>query len=173
MRSAFGIRPACAEDLPRILILERATPEAPHWNVDVYRGYIAPPATAWQRKALWVAVGEDDLGGYAAAACTGQEAELESIVVANDTRRSGLGTRLLTACQAWARENGALFLLLEVRSGNAAAQAFYRSRGFVRAGVRPGYYKHPPDDALLLRLDLRTPINTEPHRAQSDKGGEL
>ena len=37
---------------------------------------------------------------------------------------------------------------------NAAARALYDSAGFVAAGLRRGYYRHPEEDALVLRREL-------------------
>jgi ribosomal-protein-alanine N-acetyltransferase len=47
-------------------------------------------------------------------------------------------------------------LHLEVRAGNAPAIALYEGEGFVRVGVRRGYYPAAGgrEDALLLRLEL-------------------
>ena len=44
--------------------------------------------------------------------------------------------------------------LLEVRAGNAPAQALYERLGFREVGRRPGYYSQPADDALVLALEL-------------------
>ena len=56
---------------------------------------------------------------------------------------------------------------MEVRDGNAAARALYRSAGFAEVGRRRRYY---PDgeDAILL---LRSGINPAPATAADDKGG--
>ena len=42
------------------------------------------------------------------------------------------------------------FLTLEVRKSNAAAIALYEKHGFQRAGLRPGYYQHPREDAVIM-----------------------
>ncbi len=52
------------------------------------------------------------------------------------------------------RARGARAAWLEVRASNAAAQAMYTDAGFVPAGLRRGYYRRPPEDALIYRLDL-------------------
>ncbi len=62
---------------------------------------------------------------------------LRAIGVAPDFRRRGLGARLLAfAERATVRQAENLFLC--VSSFNRRAQAFYRSRGYVRAGALPG-----------------------------------
>jgi ribosomal-protein-alanine N-acetyltransferase len=45
---------------------------------------------------------------------------------------------------------------LEVRAGNAGAQALYRKFGYEEAGRRPRYYKDNGEDAILMTLE---PLN--------------
>ena len=52
----------------------------------------------------------------------------------------------VSACAA----AGVRELTLEVRVSNDAAQALYRAYGFRLAGLRPGYYRYPEEDALLM-----------------------
>jgi ribosomal-protein-alanine N-acetyltransferase len=79
------------------------------------------------------------------------EAELLRIAVDPAHRGQGLGRTLLEACQLDLAAAGMVDLFLEVRAANAAAIQLYRSCGWQRCGLRPGYY---PDgeDALLFRF---------------------
>ena len=52
------------------------------------------------------------------------------------------------------RLRGGREVFLEVRESNAAAQALYCGRGFRVVGARQRYYRHPVEDALVLRLPL-------------------
>jgi len=87
-----------------------------------------------------------------AASQTERVAELESVVVALDARRLGIGRTLCRAVLDWCRQQGATELVLEVRANSSDALALYASLGFVVAGRRPRYYRAPDDDALILRL---------------------
>ena len=49
---------------------------------------------------------------------------------------------------------GLAFLSLEVRVSNEAAIRLYEGKGFVRAGIRPGYYERRAEDALIMNLSL-------------------
>jgi [ribosomal protein S18]-alanine N-acetyltransferase len=82
------------------------------------------------------------------------ELEVDNLVVANSTRRQGIGKALLTAGlqQAWLR--GAKYTFLEVRESNIAALSLYNTLGFSLIGRRHCYYHDPSEDALVLRLDL-------------------
>ena len=62
----------------------------------------------------------------------------------------GLPLLLASALLAWGAEQGLAFLTLEVRPSNAAAYALYRKLGFDVVGVRPNYYAHPKENALLM-----------------------
>ena len=50
------------------------------------------------------------------------------------------------------RREGMDLVTLEVRVSNSAAQALYEKFGFQKTGIRPGYYRSPPEDALLMAL---------------------
>jgi ribosomal-protein-alanine N-acetyltransferase len=41
-----------------------------------------------------------------------------------------------------------------VRAGSAGAIALYERLGFVAVGRRPGYYRSPVEDAVLMRLEV-------------------
>jgi ribosomal-protein-alanine acetyltransferase len=91
--------------------------------------------------------------GMASARMLADEAHVMRLAVDDTERRQGVGRSLLDGLVAWAREQGAAAVVLEVRADNVAAQALYASAGFVTDGRRPRYY---PDgeDALLCRRSL-------------------
>jgi ribosomal-protein-alanine N-acetyltransferase len=81
------------------------------------------------------------------------EAEILSLGVAPEHRRSGTGKALVTAAAEQATECGATAMFLEVSEGNASALATYKTAGFREAGRRRDYYG-ASDDALILRAAL-------------------
>jgi ribosomal-protein-alanine N-acetyltransferase len=157
-----GVRPANPPDLEAILTIAAASPQAPHWQPADYAPYITPdPHSTLLRTAL-IAVSADKILAFAAATLL-QIAEenlcqLDSMAVHPDARRQGLGTALLRAILAWAAQNNARHLSLEVRAGNTAAIRLYHGLGLREEGRRPCYYTHPEEDALLLGM----PITVEP-----------
>ena len=92
--------------------------------------------------------------GFAVASVVSPEAELETIAVAAEAQRRGVGERLLGALVEELRAERVAELLLEVRASNAAAIGFYRVRGFEEAGRRARYYAEPEEDAVLMRMKL-------------------
>ena len=84
----------------------------------------------------------------------GDEGEIANLAVAPSARRHGIGAALLDASLGEARRRGVKQVYLEVRESNAAARALYERRGFSVVGRRKRYYRHPDEDALLLRRTI-------------------
>jgi ribosomal-protein-alanine N-acetyltransferase len=82
------------------------------------------------------------------------EWELENVVVSSTERRNGIGRRLLRALIDAASQSASESIFLEVRESNLPARRFYQKTGFQQAGVRKGYYRDPPEDAILYRLEV-------------------
>jgi ribosomal-protein-alanine N-acetyltransferase len=151
----FHLRPAIASDLDAILALERATDLAPHWSPSAYATILDSTAT---QRCLFVAEKDDSLAGFAVGllhpAASDRIAELESVVVSANSRRAGIGRALCRAVLNWSRSHGATEVVLEVRAASAAAIALYSSLGFTTSARRPGYYRDPGDDALLMHRQV-------------------
>jgi ribosomal-protein-alanine N-acetyltransferase len=83
------------------------------------------------------------------------ELHINNLAVMPNLRRMGIGAMLLTFVLKKGVELGARRATLEVRRSNDAARMLYERFGFAVAGVRPGYYSKPVEDALVLwREDL-------------------
>ncbi|MBI4511991.1 MAG: GNAT family N-acetyltransferase [Deltaproteobacteria bacterium] len=59
-----------------------------------------------------------------------RRAHVDSLVVAREFRRHGVGRALVEAASGWAGRRGAVEVLLTVWAGNREAEAFYRELGF-------------------------------------------
>jgi tRNA threonylcarbamoyladenosine biosynthesis protein TsaB len=94
--------------------------------------------------------------GFAFVRQTADEAELLSIGVVKDARKSGIGARLLAGVTDRVRSAGARYLFLEVAEDNLAARTLYARAGFKQTGRRKGYYENEQDsvDALTLTRAL-------------------
>jgi len=147
------IRTATPDDIPLLLQLERESTTAAHWTLQQYTDSFRDGAAAGR---LVLLVEKDDvLLGFLVAQHIASEWELENIVVSSNERRKGVGTRLMQALMDAAGHSASEILFLEVRESNHSARRFYQKIGFQQAGVRKGYYRDPPEDAILYRLQLR------------------
>jgi ribosomal-protein-alanine N-acetyltransferase len=91
------------------------------------------------------------------------EAELFRVAVAPELRRRGIGAALVAEFLRQARGRGMRSAVLEVGAANAAALSLYRAAGFETAGVRRGYYAGGREDAVILKLELRSdPLDSTP-----------
>lgn len=106
----------------------------------------------WSR----VRAARDEAGGvlgYALFWLVVDEVQLLNVAVAMGARRRGIGRALVLDMLAYARERGAVRVLLEVRSSNAPAIALYERLGFERFNVRERYYADG-EDAIEMQLAL-------------------
>lgn len=147
------VRWMVAADLDRVLEIVKATRHAPAWPREAYERALDPHAQP-RRVALVAEGSESGLAGFAVARVTAPEGELESIVTALAHQRRGVARELFSALKNELRRQGVHEVILEVRSGNHAAQGFYRFLGFGQEGFRPAYYAEPVEDAVLMRLRI-------------------
>jgi len=97
-------------------------------------------------------VAEDEEGnviGYAGLHVVLDEGYIDNIAVEEAARRHGVASALLEVYCRFGAVN-LDFLTLEVRKSNAAAIALYEKHGFQQAGLRPGFYSRPREDALIM-----------------------
>ena len=99
------------------------------------------------------------VSGFAVARLLMDEAELLLIAVTPAMRRQGVALLLWIELAERLQASAARTVHLEVRESHLSAQAFYRSRGFARSGVRPKYYPNGAheserEDAVLMKVSL-------------------
>lgn len=142
-----GARPIREADLDAIVAIERASFSDP-WSRESFRSMCAHP------HAITRVIERDGVVvGYTIAWMIGDEAELANLAVAPAARRAGIGRALLDDLLAEVEARGGATIHLEVRAGNAGAQALYASRGFVAQGRRRLYYQSPEEDAVVMRRE--------------------
>ena len=96
-------------------------------------------------------VAEEDgrlLGGCGVLMIAG-EGNITNVAIAPEARNRGIGPALLRHLMAEGDREGLTAYTLEVRVSNAAAIHVYEKLGFVSAGVRPGFYEKPVEDAII------------------------
>jgi ribosomal-protein-alanine N-acetyltransferase len=147
------IRTATPDDISLLLQLERDSTTAAHWTLQQYTDLFRDGAGA--RRLVLLAEREDVPLGFLVAQHIAPEWELENIVVSSTERRKGIGGRLMRALIDAASQSASESVFLEVRESNRPARRFYQKTGFLQGGVRKDYYRDPPEDAILYRLQLR------------------
>ena len=135
-------RKMTAEDVPFISRLEEETFSMP-WSADSFLEMIS------KEDARYYVAEEDGrlLGGCGVLMIAG-EGNITNVAIAPEARNRGIGTALLRHLMAEGDREGLTAYTLEVRVSNAAAIHVYEKLGFVSAGVRPGFYEKPVEDAL-------------------------
>ncbi len=142
------VRAMTPDDIPAVVAVERIVFSDP-WAESFFRDLLGQAGT-------WARIAERDgaLAGYAVTAIRSPQADLENIATVPGQRRNGVARTLLLDALAAAGERAAAQVVLEVRVSNDAAQALYRAHGFRLVGLRPGYYRHPDEDAVVMARDL-------------------
>jgi len=92
-------------------------------------------------------------GGMLLTRIVAGEAEILTLAVAPEARRTGIARRLLDRFHALAEARQVTAASLEVATDNIAATSLYMMAGYQAAGLRRGYYGQnggPKTDALVL-----------------------
>jgi ribosomal-protein-alanine N-acetyltransferase len=97
--------------------------------------------------------GKHHIMGFAGLWMLVGEAHITNIAVREKHRRQGIGEALLIAIIELAIELGAHLITLEVRASNTEVQKLYAKYGFVRVGLRRGYYTDNREDAVLMTIE--------------------
>lgn len=143
-----ALRRATPGDLDAVMALEVATFPTDAWAREAMAAELAGPHGHYV-----VAVAGDRIVGYAgllAPRGSGQ-ADIQTVAVAADARRRGIGRALVVELLAEAARRGATEVFLEVRADNPTAQALYTDLGFEEIAVRPRYYQPDGVDAVVMR----------------------
>jgi [ribosomal protein S18]-alanine N-acetyltransferase len=146
--SALVFQPMSAADLPQVMELERLAFPNP-WTPGLFLHELK---LSFSRLLLARgANGGARLHGYVCWWVVGDEVHILNLAVHPDARRSGTGRALVERVIGDAVTHAAASVSLEVRRGNEAAEALYRSMGFSAAGVRRNYYGQGEDAVIMER----------------------
>lgn len=132
--------------IPKILEIEAVSQSAP-WSEDSFRRELAKEGGVFL-------VAEDGTGvqGYVGAWLIADELHIITVAVRPESRREGIGRKLVVECLLHGQEMGAKCATLEVRVSNDAAIKLYESLGFQDFGRRKGYYTDNKEDAEIMWL---------------------
>ena len=142
------LRPANERDLGWIESLERECFSLP-WTREQLEHQINGSGSL-----LLVACCGGEPAGYMGLDFVLDEGYVTNVCTAPAFRRRGVASALIDGVAARGRELGLSFITLEARVSNAAARSLYTGKGVVEAGIRPGYYERPKEDAVIMTLYL-------------------
>ena len=133
--------------IPAIAQLEIENFSEP-WSENSLRSELINPLSLWV-----VATDNEAVIGYVGSQIVPDEADMMNLAVNGNYRRMGIGRSLVSYLMERLQERGVRSLSLEVRASNTPAIALYEKLGFKQVGQRPGYYRKPREDALILRKE--------------------
>ena len=144
-------------DLPAVLAIEEAVFGDDAWPASFFERDLANEHSTYVVLELisnGPMAARAELAGYAGYWLLEDEANLMNIAVAPAWQGRGLGEYLLRNVLTRMQAEGAAACTLEVRVGNASAQALYSKLGFAVTGRRKRYYQNNGEDALLMARAL-------------------
>lgn len=80
------------------------------------------------------------------------DGEITNVAITGEHRGKGYSELLLDTLIGKGREIGCSAFTLEVRVSNVPARKCYLRKGFIESGIRPGFYEHPKEDAMIMWL---------------------
>lgn len=142
----WHIQPMTAAHIPALAEIERLSFAAP-WSAEALREELDNP------HAVFLVALKDTLPvGYVGMHDLLGEGFFTNVAVHPSYRKQGVADALLSAVVAYGKEKKLYRLALEVRVGNAPAIHLYEKYGFVKDGIRPGFYSAPTEDAAMYSL---------------------
>lgn len=138
------IRQMSHSDLDEVCAIENASFSIP-WSRNSFA-----EALADESNFLFVCEAGGSVVGYADTWCVLDEATITNIAVREDFRSMGIGAMLLKEALDEAKRRDIAAVTLEVRKSNVPAIKLYEKFGFEAAGIRPGYYEKPTEDAVIM-----------------------
>ncbi len=105
---------------------------------------------------LKVAVADNVIAGFICIRSMLDITHILDIAVEPGKRRRGIGSRLLqNSIDALKKLRPDIkHITLEVRESNHGAISLYERSGFKKTGVRRNYFRKPPEDGIIMGLDL-------------------
>lgn len=121
------------------------------WSVHSIQSELKNPLSLWI-----VALDSGRVVGYVGSQSVMGWGDMMNLAVDPAYRKRGIGRQLVCKLVEKLKENDVTCLTLEVRVSNLPAVNLYSSLGFMEVGRRPGYYRNPKEDALILRKEWGT-----------------
>jgi ribosomal-protein-alanine N-acetyltransferase len=146
----IAYRVANAFDLAVFVSLDKELFPYSPWSASQYKEEFSSPT-----RHFVVAVDEaQNIIGYAGVfAPGGAEADVLTVGVIPSQRGKGIARQLMALITDWAKQQGSIAMMLEVKVDNAEAIGLYESLGYATLNTRKDYFGAGLD-ALVMRLEL-------------------
>ena len=143
-------RQANAFDLAVFASLDKELFPYSPWSASQYKEEFSSPT-----RHFVVAVDEaQNIIGYAGVfAPGGAEADVLTVGVIPSQRGKGIARQLMALITDWAKQQGSIAMMLEVKVDNSEAIGLYESLGYATLNIRKDYFGAGLD-ALVMRLEL-------------------
>jgi ribosomal-protein-alanine N-acetyltransferase len=143
-------RVANAFDLAVFVSLDKKLFPYSPWSASQYKEEFSSPT-----RHFVVALDDaQSIIGYAGVfAPGGAEADVLTVGVIPNHRGKGIARQLMALITDWAKQQGSIAMMLEVKVDNLEAIGLYESLGYSKLNVRKDYFGAGLD-ALVMRLDL-------------------
>ncbi|NIS17922.1 MAG: ribosomal protein S18-alanine N-acetyltransferase [candidate division Zixibacteria bacterium] len=142
------VDPMKLDDLMRVMEIERMCFPDP-WPFSAFLSDLENENTI-----TLVAKIDGKVVGFTICHVVAEEMHLMNIAVDPDFRRKKVGHKLIEYLFYSGEQHGCRIMYLDVRKSNSGAISFYNKYGFEVLYERKGYYRKPPEDALVMVLDL-------------------
>ena len=143
-------RQANAFDLPVFASLDKELFPYSPWSASQYKEEFSSPT----RHFVVATDAAQNIIGYAGVFAPGQaEADVLTVGVIPSHRGKGIARQLMSMITNWAKEQGSIAMMLEVKVDNSDAIGLYESLGYSKLNVRKDYFGAGLD-ALVMRLEL-------------------
>lgn len=136
------------EDILSLAELEKQCFSNDLWSYRTFASCYENPAFCG-----FVAVDGEEIVGFGGITVAADSADVENVFVAEQYRRGGTGTQLLSLLKEYAEAEGVKDIFLEVRVSNAPAMAMYLKCGFKGCYARTRYYSDG-EDCLVMKYSL-------------------
>ena len=149
---SFSLRRLELADLDGIEKIERVSYPTP-WSRSMFAGELAKQSSV----SIAAVTPGGQLVGYLVLSRYVDAWHVMNVAVDPEYRRLGIASAMLGHLFEVTRDDAERGYTLEVRVSNLAAIALYERFGFVRRGVRRGYYTDNREDAVIMWKDPEEP----------------
>ncbi len=144
----YIIRKMAVEDLEQVIAIDQISFSLP-WPPRAFHAELTKNSAI---SRCWVAEQDEKIIGMIVAWLIVDEIHIATIAVHPDFRGQGVGNDLLAHTLQFAKEEGAIASMLEVRPSNEAAINMYKKFGYEEVSRRKEYYSDNKEDAILMTL---------------------